>query len=88
VSSRPRRSSTRPAATHPPAQRSADSHTTDREQVTIAELCAELKISRSTFYDWRAKGRAPRPWFRLPNGDIRILRSDLDAWLQSCRESD
>jgi predicted DNA-binding transcriptional regulator AlpA len=86
VSSRPRRSSTRPAAAHPPAQRSADSRTTDREQVTIADLCAELKISRSTFYDWRAKGRAPE-CMRLPNGDIRILRSDLDAWLQSCRET-
>jgi predicted DNA-binding transcriptional regulator AlpA len=49
-------------------------------------LRAELKISRSTFYDWRAKGRAPQ-CLRLPNGDIRILRTDLDAWLQTCRES-
>lgn len=27
------------------------------EKLTIAEVCAELKISRSTFYDWRAKRR-------------------------------
>jgi predicted DNA-binding transcriptional regulator AlpA len=53
--------------------------------VTITALCAELKISRSTFYDWRAKGRAPR-CMRLPNGDLRILRADLDAWLQTCGE--
>jgi predicted DNA-binding transcriptional regulator AlpA len=85
VSSR-RRSSTRPAAAHPPAPRHADSRATSREQITIPELCAELKISRSTFYDWRAKGRAPQ-CLRLPNGDIRILRTDLDAWLQTCRES-
>jgi excisionase family DNA binding protein len=56
-----------------------------REQLTIAELCAELKISRSTFYDWRAKGRAPR-CLRLPNGDLRIRRADLDTWLDTRTE--
>jgi excisionase family DNA binding protein len=55
---------------------------TGREQITITELCAELKISRSTFYDWRAKGRAPR-CLKLPNGDLRIRRADLDIWLES-----
>jgi len=25
----------------------------------VAEVCAELRIARSTFYEWRAKGRAP-----------------------------
>ena len=30
------------------------------EKLTITEVCTELKITRSTFYDWRAKGRAPR----------------------------
>lgn len=29
-----------------------------RLQLTIAEVCAELNVSRSTFYDWRAKGKA------------------------------
>lgn len=50
------------------------------EKLTIRELCVELKISRSTFYDWRAKGRAPR-CIKLPNGDLRIRRRDLDNWL-------
>ncbi|MET9893704.1 helix-turn-helix domain-containing protein [Streptomyces sp. NPDC006465] len=50
------------------------------EKLTLAEVCEELKISRSTFYDWRAKGRAPR-CIKLPNGDLRIRRSDLDHWL-------
>ncbi len=53
------------------------------EKLTLAELCAELKIQRSTFYDWRAKGRAPR-CMKLPNGEIRVIRRDLDAWLESC----
>ncbi len=50
------------------------------EKLTIAEVCAELKISRSTFYDWRAKRRAPR-CITLPNGSLRIRRRDLDRWL-------
>jgi excisionase family DNA binding protein len=50
------------------------------EKLTVRELCAELKVSRSTFYDWRQKRRGPR-CIRLPNGDLRIRRRDLDAWL-------
>jgi predicted DNA-binding transcriptional regulator AlpA len=52
------------------------------EKLTIAEVCAELKISRSTFYDWRAKRRAPR-CINLPNGSLRVRRRDLDRWLGS-----
>jgi excisionase family DNA binding protein len=52
------------------------------EKLTVRELCAELKVSRSTFYDWRQKGRGPR-CIRLPNGDLRIRRRDLDSWLGS-----
>jgi predicted DNA-binding transcriptional regulator AlpA len=52
------------------------------EKLTVRELCAERKVSRSTFYDWRQKGRGPR-CIRLPNGDLRIRRRDLDAWLGS-----
>jgi excisionase family DNA binding protein len=54
----------------------------ERERLTVAELCAELSISRSTFYEWRAKGRAPR-CIKLPNGDLRIRRSELDRWLDA-----
>jgi excisionase family DNA binding protein len=56
------------------------------EKLTVRELCAELKISRSTFYDWRQKGRGPR-CIRLPNGDLRIRRRDLDQWLGARRRS-
>ncbi|MBT3153507.1 helix-turn-helix domain-containing protein [Streptomyces sp. CHD11] len=51
-----------------------------RTMLTLAEVCKELGVSRSTFYDWRAKRRAPR-CIKLPNGDLRIRRSDLDHWL-------
>jgi excisionase family DNA binding protein len=48
--------------------------------LTMDQVCAELNVSRSTFYDWRAKGKAPR-CIKLPNGDIRIRRSELERWL-------
>lgn len=50
--------------------------------LTIADVCDELGVARSTFYDWRAKGAAPK-CFKLPNGEIRVRRTDLDAWLAS-----
>ena len=56
-----------------------------RHQLTLAEVCEELHVSRSTFYDWRAKGRAPR-CLKLPNGEIRIRRIELDRWLAACEE--
>ncbi|SFQ66822.1 DNA binding domain-containing protein, excisionase family [Amycolatopsis arida] len=58
-----------------------------RNYLSIAEVCAELDIARSTFNDWRTKGRAPR-CIKLPNGSIRIRRADLDAWVeQHCEEA-
>ena len=53
------------------------------ELLTIAEVCRELRISRSTFYDWRAKGRAPR-CLKLPNGELRIRRSELIRFMDAC----
>jgi excisionase family DNA binding protein len=59
--------------------------TSAREPLTVAEVCAELRVSRSTFYEWRAKGRAPR-CVKLPNGEIRVRRSDLEEWLDDHQE--
>jgi predicted DNA-binding transcriptional regulator AlpA len=53
--------------------------------LSIADLCEELGIARSTFYDWRAKHKAP-PCIRLPNGDLRIRREDYENWLDSLEE--
>ena len=54
---------------------------TTAAHLTVAELCAELGIARSTFYDWRAAKKAPR-CIKLPNGAIRVRRAELDRWLE------
>jgi len=64
----------------------AIARTAQRGHLTVAEVCAELGVARSTFYDWRAAKKAP-PRFRLPNGDLRIRRAEFDRWLQSLQES-
>lgn len=53
------------------------------ENLTVAQVCTELKIARSTLYDWFAKNRGPKRR-RLPNGELRIVRRDFDEWLESC----
>jgi predicted DNA-binding transcriptional regulator AlpA len=57
-----------------------------RTRLTIADICDDLGVSRSTFYEWRAKGRAPR-CIKLPNGEIRIRTADYEAWLDSLEEA-
>lgn len=52
------------------------------QYLSIKGLCAELDIAPSTFYEWRAKGNAP-VCIKLPNGEIRIRRTDFEAWLTS-----
>jgi predicted DNA-binding transcriptional regulator AlpA len=73
-------------SSHGPAYRQArrgtapaSGHRRD-EKLTVDDVCAELKISRSTFYDWRQKRRGPR-CIRLPNGALRVRRHDFDDWL-------
>jgi predicted DNA-binding transcriptional regulator AlpA len=56
-----------------------------REHLKVAEICSELGIARSTFYDWRAKKAAP-PRVKLPNGELRVRRSDFGAWLDTRQE--
>lgn len=56
------------------------------EMLTIAEVCRVLRISRSTFYEWRTKGRAPR-CLKLPNGDLRIKNSELSRFMDVCEEA-
>lgn len=60
----------------------------DREpsSLTIPEVITELQVSRSTFYYWRQTGKAPR-CIKLPNGEIRVRRTDLDRWLDSLEEA-
>jgi len=55
--------------------------------LTVEEVCVVLKISRSTYYEWRAKGTGPRA-FRLPNGSIRIKPAELERWIEALEERD
>ena len=53
--------------------------------LTLNEVLDELgdgekPLPKSTFYDWKSKGRAPR-CIRLPNGKLRIRESELRRWL-------
>lgn len=58
---------------------------TRRVYLTIAEFCEEIGIGRSTFYDWRAKCRAPR-CIKLPNGELRIRHTEYERWLAALEE--
>ncbi|SBW29009.1 hypothetical protein FDG2_6317 [Candidatus Protofrankia californiensis] len=58
-----------------------------RDLLPLAVVLAELgdehgPLARSTFDDWRARGVAPKV-IKLPNGQIRIDRYDLNTWLDS-----
>jgi predicted DNA-binding transcriptional regulator AlpA len=70
---------------HAAAHATSASHDRKGDKLTIAEVCADLDISRRTFYEWRTKGRAPR-CIRLPNGDLRIRRSEYLRWLAAREE--
>jgi excisionase family DNA binding protein len=54
---------------------------TKDEWLSIGQIAEELQVSRSTVYYWRQTGTAPRAT-RLPNGELRVRRSWLDAWLE------
>lgn len=60
------------------------------ELLTLTQLLAELgaddrPLPESTFYEWRAKGRAPRA-IKLPNGQLRFRRSEITRWLNNLEE--
>ncbi|MEV0382012.1 helix-turn-helix domain-containing protein [Nonomuraea sp. NPDC050643] len=56
------------------------------ELLTVRQVLQELGgVSRRTFYRWREIGKAP-DGIRLPNGELRIYRSELNVWLESLRE--
>ncbi|OHV34886.1 hypothetical protein BCD49_23230 [Pseudofrankia sp. EUN1h] len=53
--------------------------------MTLDQVLAELggpdsPLPRSTWRDWQAKGTGPKV-IKLPNGQIRVARDDLNAWL-------
>lgn len=67
------------------ADRRAKQQSGGRRHLSIADVCSELQIARSTFYEWRAKGIAPK-CLKLPNGEIRIRQAEYEAWLEALTE--
>jgi len=56
------------------------------ELMTVPEVLAALNnLPRRTFYRWRELGIAPE-CIKLPNGELRVWRSELHAWLDRLRE--
>ncbi|MER7574350.1 helix-turn-helix domain-containing protein [Streptomyces sp. NPDC126514] len=55
------------------------------EKLKLSEVLTELKMSRAAFYRMRARGQAPRI-HKLPNGELRVSRADLDAWWDRCEQ--
>lgn len=55
------------------------------ELLTLAEVLAELAVPKSTFFRWKAIGKAPRT-IKYPNGSLRVRRGDLDAWIAAHEE--
>ncbi|MFI6662393.1 helix-turn-helix transcriptional regulator [Streptomyces sp. NPDC050523] len=55
------------------------------QMLKLPEVLDEIGMSRAAFYRMRARGQAPR-LRKLPNGQVRVSRVDLDAWWELCEE--
>nr|WP_276209754.1 helix-turn-helix domain-containing protein [Amycolatopsis vastitatis] len=69
-----------------PHASSATESPVPEDLLTVDEVCATLRVTRSTFNDWRAKRCAP-PCVQLPNRQLRFRRSAFDRWLASREEA-
>ncbi|MEV7994896.1 helix-turn-helix domain-containing protein [Streptomyces sp. NPDC086077] len=56
------------------------------QMLKLPEVLAEIDMSRAAFYRMRAKGKAPK-LIKLPNGQLRCRRTDLDAWWSSMEDA-
>lgn len=54
--------------------------------MTVQEVITDLKVAPSTFYRWRQLGKGHRA-IKLPNGDVRIRRSEYERWLTEREEA-
>ena len=54
--------------------------TPSKTWMSFKDVLAEIAISRSTMNKWRSEGRAPS-FIKMPNGELRIRRSEFEAWL-------
>lgn len=57
----------------------------ERTYLTTAEVLAEIGVKPSTFWRWRTTGRGPKA-HRLPNGQLRFARQEIDRWWESLEQ--
>lgn len=57
-----------------------------QQMLKLPAVLEEIGMSRAAFYRMRARGQAPH-LIKLPNGQLRCRRSDLDAWWASVEEN-
>ncbi|MBR8744995.1 AlpA family transcriptional regulator [Nocardiopsis sp. MG754419] len=57
-----------------------------RNWLTVDEFCEDIGIARSTFADWRAKGRGPK-CAKLPSGRLRIRLSEAERFMASLEDA-
>ncbi|MFJ9408933.1 helix-turn-helix transcriptional regulator [Streptomyces sp. NPDC101393] len=57
-----------------------------RKMLKLTEVLEEIDMSRAAFYRMRARGKAPK-LIKLPNGQLRVRRTDLDAWWAECEQT-
>ncbi|UAX54697.1 helix-turn-helix domain-containing protein [Streptomyces sp. A144] len=55
------------------------------KMLKLPEVLQEIGMSRAAFYRMRARGQAPR-LRKLPNGQVRVSRADLDSWWDRCEQ--
>lgn len=56
------------------------------EMLTISQVIAEIGVPLSTFYRWRQTRKGPKA-IKLPNGSVRIRRSELERWIAALEEA-
>ncbi|MGW5271376.1 helix-turn-helix transcriptional regulator [Streptomyces sp. NPDC004044] len=56
------------------------------EMLTISQVITEIDVPRATFYRWRQLRKGPKA-IKLPNGAVRIRRSELDRWITGLEET-
>jgi len=56
------------------------------KMLKLPEVLEEIGMSRAAFYRMRARGQGPK-LLKLPNGQLRVRRRDLDTWLSHCEEN-
>jgi predicted DNA-binding transcriptional regulator AlpA len=54
--------------------------------LTIAQVVKEIGVSLATFYRWRQLRKGPKA-IKLPNGSVRIRRSELERWIETLEDA-